>query len=210
MAIYDLEEQEKIDALKGWWKENGRLVLLTLAACIIAIAAVNAWRWHQRTQAEQAAEMFATISELSGKENAGKIQETAAQLRDKYASTGYASRAALKSAEASFNIRDLARARNDLEWVIDNTDEQGLRDIARLRLAAVALDEKKYDEAMKLLNAEHENVFDGLYLELKGDVLVAQDKIDEARTAYSESLKKIQGDYRGIIEAKHDALGEAE
>jgi predicted negative regulator of RcsB-dependent stress response len=210
MAIYDLEEQEKIDALKGWWKENGRLVLLTLAACIIAIAAVNAWRWHQRTQAEQAAEMFATISELSGKENAGKIQETAAQLRDKYASTGYASRAALKSAEASFSIRDLARARNDLKWVIDKTDEQGLRDIARLRLAAVALDEKKYDEAMKLLNTEHENAFDGLYLELKGDVLVAQDKIEEARTAYSESLKKIQGDYRGIIEAKRDALGEAE
>jgi predicted negative regulator of RcsB-dependent stress response len=210
VAIYDLEEQEKIDALKSWWKENGRFVLLTLAGCIVAIVAVNAWRWHQRTQAEQAAEVFATISKLSGAENLSKIQETAERLRDEYGATAYASRAALLSAEASFNARDLAHARKELDWVLANSGEEGLRDIAGLRLAAVALDEKKYDEALSLLNTKHENAFDGLYLELKGDVLVAQDKTGEARAAYTEALKTIEGEYRAIIEAKRDALGEAE
>ncbi len=208
MAIYDLEEQEKIDALKAWWKEYGKLVILTIVACLIAIAAVKAWRWHQHAQAEEAAEIYSTVSNLSAKEDLTKIQETAKRLRDDYAFTGYAARAALLSAEASFETGDLARARSELEWVIENSREEGLRDIARLRLAAVALDEKKYDEAMSVLNAKHENAFDGLFLELKGDVLFAQGKTDEARDAYSEALKKIDGQYRAIVEAKLDAVGE--
>ena len=208
MAVYDLEEQEKIDALKAWWKEYGKLVILTIIACLIAIAGVRAWRWHQQTQAEEAAEVFSTVSNLSASEDLPKIQETAKHLRDEYGFTGYAPRAALLSAEASFEAGDLARTRAELEWVIENSREEGLRDIARLRLAAVALDEKKYDEAMSLLNAKHENAFDGLFLELQGDVLFAQGKADEARDAYSEALKKIEGQYRAIVEAKLDAVGE--
>lgn len=208
MAIYDLEEQEKIDALKAWWKENANFVLLTVVACLIAIAAVNGWRWYQRTQAGEAAQIFNVVSELSGKENLSKIQETSARLRAGYGSTGYAARAALKSGEASFKAGDLARARSELQWVVDNADDAGLRSIARLRLAAVILDENKPDEALAILNAEHETAFDGLYLELKGDVLVAQGKIAEARDAYSEALKTIEGAYRAIIEAKRDSLGE--
>jgi predicted negative regulator of RcsB-dependent stress response len=208
MPVYDLEEQEKIDALKAWWRQYGKLVILTIVACFAAIGAVNAWRWYQNRQAEQAAEVFAPIPRLSDKEDLAKIQDAAARLRQDYGSTGYAARAALLSAEASFKAGDIARARSELEWVIEHSREAGLRDIARLRLAAVALDEKKYDEAMSLLNSKHENAFDGLFLELKGDVLVAQGKIDEARELYSEALKKIEGQYRPIVEAKRDSLGE--
>lgn len=208
MAVYDLEEQEKIEALRSWWKENGKFVLLTLAACLIAIAAVNGWRWYQRTQAAEAAEIFKRISGLSGKENLSKIQETSQRLRADYAATAYAARAALISAEESFKAGDLARARNELQWVVDESREPGLVDIARLRLAGVALDEKKPEEALQLLNAPHDAAFGGLYLELKGDVLVAQGKLNEARDAYNEALKKTEGGYRAIIEAKRDAVGE--
>jgi predicted negative regulator of RcsB-dependent stress response len=209
VAIYDLEEQEKIDALRRWWEENRKFVLTTIVACLVAVAAVNGWRWYQRTQAAEAAEIFKTMSGVSGKENLSKIQETSARLRNDYGSTAYAPRAALVAAEASFKARDLPRARSELQWVMDNADEAGLRDLARLRLAGVALDEKKPDEALALLNAQHDSAFDGLYLELKGDVLVAQGKRDEAREAYTEALKETDAGYRAIIEAKRDAVGEA-
>ncbi|MGH8729975.1 MAG: YfgM family protein [Burkholderiales bacterium] len=208
MAVYDLEEQEKIDALKAWWKENGKSVLAAVAAFLIAIAAIKGWRWYEREQAFEAAQIFQTMLGLSGKENLSKIQETAQRLQQDYAGTAYAARGALIAAEANFRAGDLERARSDLQWVVNESGEAGLADLARMRLAAVLLDQKKHDEALVLLNTSHDPAFDGLYLELKGDVLVAEGKIAEAREAYAEALKKTEGAYRAIIEAKRDSLGE--
>ena len=84
-----------------------------------------------------------------------------------------------------------------------------LKDVARLRLAAVLLDEKNYADALKLLEAKHPDSFDGLYADLRGDVLSAQGKIDEARSSYKLAYEKIdaQSMYRNLIQMKLDALG---
>jgi predicted negative regulator of RcsB-dependent stress response len=98
-----------------------------------------------------------------------------------------------------------------LQWVIDNAGEDTLKDVARLRLAAMFLDEKKYAEAMKLLEAKHPDSFDGLYDDLRGDVLSAQGKTDEARSSYKLAYEKTdpQSMYRNLIQMKLDALGSA-
>ena len=82
---------------------------------------------------------------------------------------------------------------------------------ARLRLAGILLDEKKYDEALKLLSAKSTDAYAALYADLKGDVLAAQGKPAEARAAYQLALDKsaAASQYRALIELKLDALGDA-
>jgi predicted negative regulator of RcsB-dependent stress response len=93
--------------------------------------------------------------------------------------------------------------------VADQSVEAGLRDVARLRLASILLDEKKYDEAIQTLEIKHQPSFDGLFADLKGDVLSGQGKIEEAKTAYKLAYEKVdaQGSYRSLIQMKMDALG---
>jgi predicted negative regulator of RcsB-dependent stress response len=86
-----------------------------------------------------------------------------------------------------------------------------MRDVARLRLAGVLLDEKKYDEALKLLSEKSGDAFAMFYADMRGDVLTAQGKTAEARAAYQQALDKSDpnGNYRRLVELKLDALGEA-
>ena len=207
--MYDLQEQEQIDELKDWWKKNGRVVILTIITFVVAASGVQAWRYYQQSQAQQAAELFGTLQQLVQENNAKKIRETSAIIIDKFSSTAYAPRAALIAAKANYQAGDAQSAKVQLEWVIDHAAEDELQDIARLRLAGMLLDEKNYTQAMQLLDAKRNPSYDAFYLDLKGDVLVAQGKFAEARSAYQEAMSKAdkKSNYRDLIQIKLDALG---
>ncbi len=207
--MYDLQEQEQIDALKAWWKENGRLVILTIIAFVVAAAGIQAWRYYQQSQAQQAAELYGALQQLVPENNAKKIRETSATIIEKFSSTAYAPRAALIAAKVNYQTGDAQSAKAQLQWVIDHAAEDELKDIARIRLAGMLLDEKNYAQALELLEAKHNPFNDAFYLDLKGDVLVAQGKFAEARSTYQEVLSKIdkKSTYRDLIQIKLDALG---
>lgn len=211
MAVYDLEEQEQIDEIKSWWKQYRALVLLVVVAASLSVSAVFGWRYYQSRQAFEAGQLYSQLQAAAGSGDLKKTQDIAALLVDQYPRTGYASLAALTGARAAFDSGDAAAATTRLQWVIDNGKEDEMRDTARLRLAAVLLDGKQYDAALKLLESRHADALSARYADLKGDVLVAQGKSDDARSAYQLALDKsdARSAYRALIRIKLDALGEA-
>jgi predicted negative regulator of RcsB-dependent stress response len=118
--------------------------------------------------------------------------------------------AALTGARLAAVAGDLGSAKTQLKWVMDNAREDETRDVARLRLAGVLLDEKNYQEALALAETRVGESFAGLYAELKGDILTAQGKNAEARSAYQLALDKSESGstYRATVQLKMDALGE--
>ncbi|MDE2365733.1 MAG: tetratricopeptide repeat protein [Betaproteobacteria bacterium] len=209
MAVYDLEEQEKIDTLKSWWKTYGTLVTVVIAVFAAGVAGVQAWNYYQKQKAEQAAELYDSVLQVQASGDPKKIGDAARLLMEGFPSSGYASRAALISARASFEGGDLQTTKSRLQWTLDNSKEDELKDLVRLRLAGILLDEKKYGEALGLLDTKHGESFDGLYADLKGDILSATGKIAEARAAYQTALAKmgVKGTYYNIVQMKLDGLG---
>jgi len=210
MAALDLQEQEQIDALKAWWRGNGNYLLGALLIAIVAMGGWRGWQYYQNQQSSEAATLYAEFTRQMKSSDAKRVNDAAAMVMDKYAATGYGPRAALLAAQVNEQVDEQARAKTQLHWVIDHAEEAGLKDVARLRLAAVLLDEKNYDNALQLLEAKHPSSFDGLYADLKGDVLSAQGKNGEARSAYKLAYEKTDAKsaYRNMIEMKMDALGE--
>lgn len=206
---FDLEEQEKIDELKAWWKQNGSTVLLAVAVFAAVLVGMQSWRYYQKSQQQQAAQVYEALQNGVQGKDIKRVREAAGQLIEKYPATPYAARAALLVAGANYELGDAKSAKAQLQWVIEHAKEDGARDIARLRLAGMQLDDKNYAEAMKLLEASHQKSFDGLFADLKGDVLAAQGKIADARTAYNTALEKIdeKSTYRQIVQMKLDSLG---
>lgn len=211
MAVYDLEEQEKIDELKAWWSKYGTLIVIGLAVFAASIAGVQAWKYYQNQKIGQVAELFDSLLQVQTSGDAKKINDAAGLVMEGFPGSGYASRAAMISARASFDARDLQNAKSRLQWVVDNSKEDELKNLARLRLASILLDEKKYDDALRILETRHGTAFDGLYADLKGDVLSVAGRIPEARAAYQMALDKIggKGTYFNIVQMKLDALLDA-
>ena len=211
MATYDLDEQERLDELKAWWKRWGNLVLIALAVVIAAAAGWRYWQNRVVTQSLEAATVYERLTESLQAGDAKAARDAGALLIDQYKNTAYAPRAALLLARIDITSRDLKGAQARLEWAASQAKEPALRDQARLRLAGVQLDQQEYEDALKTLSATHSDAYAFRFLDLKGDVLLAQGKPGEARTAYEAAFGKMVEDnsYRTIVELKLDALGGA-
>lgn len=217
MAAFDLEEQEQISQIKGWWEENGKLVTTLAVAAALASVGWQGWNWYRGKQGAEASALYATVQQAAGEQNAQKAREAAGLIIDKYSGTPYADLAALLSAKVQSDAGDLKNARVPLTWAAEKANDPALRNIARLRLATVLFDDKAYDEALAQLQAPADVELAARFADLKGDILVAQGKPAEARAAYkaavdalSTAVKPESSTLREIAQAKLDAIGGAQ
>ncbi len=207
---FDLEEQEQIDALKQFWKQYGGLIIALVIAALATFGGIRGWQYYQKARAEDASALFIKLEEASRKNDVGEIRKLGAELVDKYGSTAYGPMAALVMARTNYDSGDAAAAAAQLQWAIDKAGDDETAALARLRLAGIRLDEKKFDEALKLLDGKHGESLVPLYADLRGDVFVAQGKTDEARAAYKVALEKSPptSSYRNLVQIKLDSLGQ--
>lgn len=207
MQKLDLEEQEKLDALKAWWKDNARLIVLVGVAAAIAVAGTNGWRWYQRQQALEASALYDAFSKALRAADAKAIRDAGGALTERYAGTLYASMAALAAAHFHFERGEPKSAKAQLQWVLERSSSEDFRNLARLRLAALLLDERAFDEALALLEEKPLDTYAAQVAALRGDLLVAKDRPAEARTAYQLALEKASGAFRESVQMRLDALG---
>jgi predicted negative regulator of RcsB-dependent stress response len=210
MAAYDLEEQEQIAELKAFWNRYGNLILVAISAALLAVAAWRFWGWYQGSQSAQAAAVYTELQRAAGASDAKKVRELSGTLLESHANSLYAALGALISAKAHFDSGDLKTARVQLQWVVDKARDPEVQALGRLRLSAVLLDEKAYDEALKVLAAKPPASFEALFEDARGDVLSAQGKRAEARAAYQAALSKLgSADTapRELIQLKLDGVG---
>lgn len=206
---YDLEEQEQLATLKAWWKQYGNLITWGVIAILAAYAAWSGWKYYQREQTAKAAVLYEEIVKVVEGKDQSRLTRATNDIRDRYARTPYAAMGALLAAKSAFDRGDSTSAKTYLQWVIDHGNGDEYQAIARLRLAGLLLDDKAYDEGLKLLAVDFPAPFAGLVADRRGDLLVAQNKLDEARTAYRDALEKTdaKNPARQLIELKLEALG---
>jgi predicted negative regulator of RcsB-dependent stress response len=205
---YDLEEQEQLADLKAFWNKYGNVLTWVLIIVLGSYAGYNYWNYYQRSQAADASVLYDELQKsLTANDNA-KVQRIAADIETKFARTAYGPMAALAAAKGAFDASDLKTAKTQLQWAIEHGSED-YKSIAKLRLAGVLLDEKAYDEGLKLLATDFLPQFAGAVADRKGDILVAQNKLVEARAAYVAALaameKKNPG--RQLVEVKLESIG---
>ena len=217
MAAFDLEEQEQISQIKGWWEQYGTLVTGLAVAVALASVGWQGWQWYQGKQSAEASALYGVLQKAASEKNAQKAREAAGTLLEKYNGTAYADMAALLSAKVQADAGDLKNARVPLAWAATKANDPALRELARLRLATVLFDDKAYDEALAQLQAPTDESLTARFADLKGDILLAQGKREEARAAYKAVVTALEAATKGesvalreIAQAKLDAVGGAQ
>jgi len=214
MSVYDLEEQERITALKDWWDKWGIWVMTALIAFLVGIGGTQAWKYYQKKQTADAEVIFVSLQKVAQDATVSrdwkKLSDAATALAEKYPATFYATDAQLMAAKAAFDGGDLATAVKHLQWVADK-GRASHQNIAKMRLASVMTDEKKYDDALKILGAIKEDGYAAQVAHLRGDVYAAQGRRDEARAAFEVAVEKAEArsPLKAISQSKLDAFGGA-
>jgi predicted negative regulator of RcsB-dependent stress response len=203
-----LTDDEKLAEVKKWWGENGGSIITGVVLGLAVLFGGKAWFAYQERNAETASNIYTTLMTALEGGDEQVVNERAAMLISDYSSTPYATLAALALARMNIEADELAAAQSRLQWVIDNTDSDVMRDTARLRMARVMVAMGNLDAALALLDQVTAGTpFDPLYTEVRGDIDVARGDRAAARKAYQAALDATASDSPGrhLLQLKYDS-----
>lgn len=192
MADYATEE-EQLEALKRWWRENGRAVILGIAIGVIALAGWRGWEMHVEQRALEASAIYDELLDVAAGGDYPGVSEHAETLRADYPGTSYAVLGALITAGVAVEKERLEAAEEWLRWALDTTDDRNLRALVRARLARVLAERGAGGEALDLLAAEAPSAYTALHAEIRGDLLRARGDHEAAAAAYQQALDASPG-----------------
>jgi predicted negative regulator of RcsB-dependent stress response len=207
MAL-DLEEQEQVDELKALWKKYGNYITRGVIAFFVLYGLYQGWGYYQTKQSLSASELYQSIVVLDEK-NTKDILQKSQRLMDDYSGTPYAGRAAILFAKASYLEGNKDKAKEKLAWASRHAKESATESIAMIQLGQILVEEKKYEDALKRVNDVDNEGYLGLSNDLKGDILNAMGKKEEAKKAYQEALKRFgpKDPYAKFTQEKLESLG---
>jgi predicted negative regulator of RcsB-dependent stress response len=214
-VAYDLEEQEKIASLKAWWDRYGNAASSIVLGVAVAVAGYNVYQWYQRDRAAKAAGVYDELQHAVTANDLGHIRDLTGLLIDKYGSTAYAEMAAMLGAKANVDAGDVKSGKAQLQWAVDHATDPEYRALARLRLAGILLDEGAYDAASRQVSStvatDLSVPFQASFADRRGDIALAQNKVDDAKREYGAALALLEArpdgrGYANVVQLKLDGL----
>jgi predicted negative regulator of RcsB-dependent stress response len=205
VEIYDTEE-EQLDALKRWWKENGQATLIGLGLGVTVIFGWNYWQSYKKQRIDQASALYSQLLKAAEADQKDSEEKLAQRIQEQFADTHYAPYSGLLQAKVKVQQGDLAGAKKILEPIALSSDKE-LSNIAKIRLVRLMMANKEYEQGLKLINEVDPATsahFSGIYDELVGDLYVALDRLDQARTSYQKALES--GHQSALLQFKIDDL----
>jgi len=203
------EDEAEVEQLRRWWRENWMALAGGLVLGLAGIFGWEAWQKARTSKAEQASQIYEDLKRVPPGQ-ADRAVELWQELSGSFAGTPYAGQGALLLASQAAARQDWSDAQAKLDWVARNSDDAGLKKVARLRLARVLWQQQKPDEALALLELPDNDPFASLYQELRGDIQLAKGDREAARSAYGKALQLgPAAASRDALQRKLDDLGSA-
>jgi predicted negative regulator of RcsB-dependent stress response len=201
-------DDEQVEKIKQWWKENGSSVI---AGLVIGVGGLFGWRYwvdYRDNQAAEASEHFQRMTQAIEQGQDQQAIDEAKAILDDYGSTAYAALAQFTLARAHADRNEYEQAAQALQALLDSRPDLAMEMLARKRLAAVQLQLKRYDEGLATLKVDYPKSFAAGFEELRGDLLAARGDAASAREAYQRArLAQPPSADPALLQQKLDALG---
>ncbi len=205
----DLEEQEQLDDLKHFWNKYGPVLTWVMIGVLLAYSAWTGWQFWQRKQAAQASVLFETVERAVLSSDQALLTRALSDMQDKFASATYTHHASLMGARYFAEHDGAQAAQSNLIWVKDHASDEGLTALARLRLSALSMEEKKWEQAREWLKKPFPKAFEPLSLDRLGDIDLQEKKTEDAKSHFLQAWSTMseRDEYRQLIEVKLASLG---
>lgn len=209
MSEYETEEQQ-IEALKKWWKENWTSLIVGVA---VGVSALFGWRYYteqQNVHATQASDMYMQIIQSVTLDKVDdKTEDLNNTLINNFSDTPYAALSSMLLARSEYEKGNTDAAIAQLELAVKHATDDQTKQIANLRLASLYIENKQFTDAEAALSRPHDDAYTAQYEELKGDLYHAQGETDKARSAYDNAISLQGASASRWLKLKRQNLGEA-
>lgn len=207
MEIYSTEEQQ-VEAIKSFWKENGNAVILGV---VLGLGGLYGWKYFSNLKVEKAQAAAVAYDDLTKKmgEKDADLVALASQLNAQHGDTAYPLLAALIAAKHAVDNNDLATAKTELSNALALTKDPVFTATIQLRLARLELALNNVDAALAIVNGTFPDAFKATQHEIKGDALLAKGDKAQARVAYQVAVDASGTNINNNLQLKLDDLATA-
>jgi predicted negative regulator of RcsB-dependent stress response len=177
-----LNDKEQVELVKSWLRENGPWLVAGVVIGAAALWGYNAWQQRKESIAVQASGKYDEIVQALQRKDSARGVTLADELRRDFSSSPYVDQADLAVARAMVESDKLPQAAERLTRVMNESKDEELRLLARLRLARVQLEQGNADQAAGTLGGAEPGAFAPRFDEARGDILLAKgDKVGALR-----------------------------
>jgi len=193
------DENEQVEALRRWWSENGRSIVIGVVLALGLGFGWQGWQKYSQEQADAASDIYQAMIQNIALPDSAAAAELAQRLKSEFGSTTYAQFAALHLAADAVNAGELTEAQAQLRWVLGKASQgSDMAQVAQLRLARVLAAAGENEQALAILAETPANAYRAAYAVARGDVLRAQGERDAARQAYSDAQALLAQNQMGV------------
>jgi len=207
VEVYQTEEQQ-VDAIRSYWKENGNYIIAGLAIGLAGYVGFNLYKDSKLAEEVARSDAYQMVVEKIDTELVG-FQVAGDDFIVENAKTSYASLTALALAKETASHKDWTKTASYLTVAIENSPNEGVKAIATLRLARVQIQLAEFDNALATLAAKLPASFNASVEEVKGDAYLKQGKTEQAITAYQLAIAADGLATSPVLQMKLDNLAQA-
>lgn len=206
-----LTDEQQADVVRKWLRENGAYLLGGLVLGLGGLFGLNQWQGYETAQAEQASAIYENVLGALQTDRVSRANEYMMILEETYANSPYLDQARFLISRSHLDRNEFDVAASYLAQIVSDSNSAEMAHIARLRLARIRLHQQQFDAALELLeDMDSDSAFASRYYEVRGDVYIAMNRQNEARSEYRAALGEAEQPTivdRVYVQAKLDALG---
>ena len=206
-----LTDEQQAEVVRKWLRENGAYLLGGLVLGLGGLFGLNQWRGYETAQAEQASAVYENVLGALQTDRVSRANEYMMILEETYANSPYLDQARLLISRSHLDRNEFDVAASYLAQIMTDSNSAEMAHIARLRLARIRLHQQQFDVALEILeDMDSDSAFASRYHEVRGDVYIAMNRQNEARSEYRAALGEAEQPTivdRIYVQAKLDDLG---
>lgn len=185
----NLTDQQQAEVIKAWLKENRKSLIGGLVLGVSGFFAIQFFQDNRLRESEMASQLYAEIEFAVKQQRISQAQTLLQKMDTDYANTPYQDQSHLFMAKLFMDSVDYDNAIIQLEFLIENSSEESLKHIARIRISRIKLQQNSYNEALQILETDSMGAFEAKYEEIKGDIFSKKGEFSDAQSAYLKALE---------------------
>ena len=184
----NLTDQQQAELIKNWLKENSKFLVGGVVLGVSGFFGIQFLQQNKLKEAEMASQLYSEIEFAVKQQRLTQAQTLLQKMDSDFANTPYQDQGHLFMAKLFMDSVDYENAIIQLEFLVENSIDESLKQIARIRIARIRLQQNLYDEALQALQTESMGSFEAKYEEIRGDIFSKQGQFSEAQAAYLKAM----------------------
>ena len=187
----NLTDQQQAEIVKKWLKDNGLFIIASFGIAISGVFGLQYYKDSNLKESENASRLYGEMEFAVRQQRLSQAQTILQQMDNDFSGSAYQIQSHLSMAKLYMDDLDYDNAIIQLEFVLEQSDDENFSMVARQRIARIYIEKGEFQAALDMLGEEVPEAFRAQFEIIKGDAYMGIGDQANAKIAYEIALETL-------------------